>query len=36
MGRLAIVDGTLTVSDEPGLGFDIDWERVEKTAVARA
>jgi L-alanine-DL-glutamate epimerase-like enolase superfamily enzyme len=36
MGRLAVVDGTLTVSDEPGLGFDIDWERVEKTAVARA
>ena len=35
LGKLAIVDGVLTASSEPGLGHAIDWERVERTAVAR-
>jgi L-alanine-DL-glutamate epimerase-like enolase superfamily enzyme len=35
MGVLSIVDGVLTAPDTPGLGFEVDWERVETTAVAR-
>ena len=35
MATLPIEGGVLTAPDTPGLGFAIDWERVEKTAVAR-
>lgn len=35
-GPLSIQGGTLTVRDEPGIGAPIDWEEVERRAVARA
>lgn len=35
-GPVPVVDGRITVSDAPGLGAEIDWERVEATAVASA
>ncbi len=35
-GPLAVTGGMLNVSSEPGLGFDIDWNHVARTAVARA
>lgn len=34
LGPLAIVDGKLTVSDAPGIGYDIDWDHVEAHAVS--
>ena len=36
LGELAVVDGTLTVSDKPGLNYDIDFEKIEKTALQKA
>lgn len=35
LGPLAIKDGYLTVSDEPGMGEDFDWAEVERTALAK-
>ena len=35
LGPLAIRDGFLTVSDEPGMGEDFDWAWVERTALAK-
>jgi L-alanine-DL-glutamate epimerase-like enolase superfamily enzyme len=32
--ELPIVDGCITVPDAPGLGVDIDWAALEKTALA--
>ena len=29
-GKLKFVDGYLEVTDKPGFGFEIDWDRVEK------
>ena len=31
---LPIVEGYLTVPDQPGLGPEPDWKRLEKTAIA--
>ena len=31
LGPLAIVDGNLTVSDEPGLGYHYDWAELDAT-----
>jgi L-alanine-DL-glutamate epimerase-like enolase superfamily enzyme len=36
LGKLAIVDGDLNVSSEPGLGYEIDWAHVERVAAASA
>ena len=36
LGKLAIVDGVLNVSSEPGLGHEIDWAHIERVAVASA
>jgi L-alanine-DL-glutamate epimerase-like enolase superfamily enzyme len=36
LGELAIVDGDLNVSSEPGLGYEIDWAHVERVAAASA
>jgi L-alanine-DL-glutamate epimerase-like enolase superfamily enzyme len=33
LGKLAIEGGVLTVTDEPGLGHDIDWAWVERNAL---
>lgn len=33
LGKLAIQGGILTVTDEPGLGHDIDWARIERLAI---
>jgi len=33
LGDLAIVDGYLNVSDKPGLGYAIDFDEVERTAL---
>jgi L-alanine-DL-glutamate epimerase-like enolase superfamily enzyme len=35
LGPLAIVDGNLTVTDAPGLGYHYDWKALDKTAVAK-
>ncbi len=35
LGALAIVDGHLDVSSAPGLGYDLDWDRIERQAIAR-
>ena len=35
LGPLAIKGGMLTVSDAPGLGHAVDWQTVERDAVAR-
>ena len=35
LGPLAIVDGNLTVSDEPGLGYHFDWAELDATALAK-
>jgi L-alanine-DL-glutamate epimerase-like enolase superfamily enzyme len=34
LGPLAIQDGYLTVSDQPGLGEDFDWDYIQRTALA--
>jgi L-alanine-DL-glutamate epimerase-like enolase superfamily enzyme len=34
MPELLIVDGYLTVPEEPGLGPQTDWDRLERTALA--
>lgn len=36
MNKLAIVGGHLNVSGEPGLGHGIDWDHIERVAIARA
>ncbi|MBK8084146.1 MAG: hypothetical protein IPK28_10080 [Devosia sp.] len=33
LGPLAIVDGKLTVSDEPGLGYHFDFDALDRTAL---
>jgi hypothetical protein len=35
LGPLAIVDGNLTVSDEPGLGYHYDWAALDATALVK-
>ena len=35
LGPLAIKDGNLLVSDAPGLGEDVDWDHVERSALAK-
>ena len=35
LGSLAIVDGNLTVSDEPGLGYRYDWAELDATALTK-
>lgn len=35
LGPLAIVDGNLTVSDEPGIGYHHDFDALDKAAVAK-
>ena len=35
LGPLAIVDGNLTVSDEPGLGYHFDWAKLDATALTK-
>jgi L-alanine-DL-glutamate epimerase-like enolase superfamily enzyme len=35
LGALSIVDGMLTVSDEPGLGYHYDWDLLDRSAVRR-
>jgi L-alanine-DL-glutamate epimerase-like enolase superfamily enzyme len=35
LGPLAIVDGNLTVTDAPGLGYDHDWAALDKVALAK-
>ncbi|WP_210529975.1 enolase C-terminal domain-like protein [Rubellimicrobium arenae] len=35
LGPLAITDGQLRVADSPGLGFEIDEERLDATALAK-
>ena len=35
LGPLAIVDGNLTVSDEPGLGYQYDWAELDATALTK-
>ncbi len=35
LGPLAIKDGVLTVSDTPGVGYDYDWDALDRTAVAK-
>ncbi|WP_417309273.1 enolase C-terminal domain-like protein [Devosia sp.] len=34
-GPLSIVGGNLTVSDEPGLGYDYDWDALDKAAISK-
>lgn len=34
-GPLSIIDGYLDVSDTPGLGYQFDWEHLDKTAVKK-
>jgi L-alanine-DL-glutamate epimerase-like enolase superfamily enzyme len=33
LGPLSIVDGNLTVSDEPGIGYDFDFKQLDATAL---
>lgn len=35
LGPLAIVDGNLTVSDEPGVGYAYDWDELDRTALTK-
>ena len=35
LGPLAIVDGNLTVSDEPGLGYHFDFKKLEESAIGK-
>ncbi len=35
LGALSIIDGTLDVSADPGLGEVFDWEEIERTALTR-
>jgi L-alanine-DL-glutamate epimerase-like enolase superfamily enzyme len=35
LGPLAIVDGNLTVTDEPGLGYHYDWDALDKAAITK-
>jgi hypothetical protein len=35
LGKLAIVDGNLTVSDEPGLGYAYDWKQLDETCLTK-
>jgi len=35
LGPLAVVDGMLTVSDRPGIGYDYDFADLDKRAVAK-
>ena len=35
LGPLAIVDGNLTVSDEPGLGYHFDFKKIEESAIGK-
>ncbi len=35
-GPLSVSGGVLQVSSRPGLGFEIDWEHIARTAVAKA
>jgi L-alanine-DL-glutamate epimerase-like enolase superfamily enzyme len=35
LGPLSIVGGNLTVSNEPGLGYDYDWNALDKAAIAK-
>jgi L-alanine-DL-glutamate epimerase-like enolase superfamily enzyme len=35
LGPLAIRDGMLTVSDSPGVGYDFDWDQLDRIAVRR-
>jgi L-alanine-DL-glutamate epimerase-like enolase superfamily enzyme len=32
--ELSIIDGFITAPEMPGLGLDIDWAALEKTALA--
>ena len=32
--ELPIVDGFITAAETPGLGLDVDWAALEKTALA--
>ena len=35
LGPLSIVDGNLTVSDEPGIGYQFDWKELDATALTK-
>lgn len=35
LGGLSIVDGHLQVRTEPGLGYEFDWDEIERTALTR-
>jgi L-alanine-DL-glutamate epimerase-like enolase superfamily enzyme len=35
LGQLAIVDGNLTVSDEPGIGYNFDFKQLDATALTK-
>ncbi|HTN62920.1 MAG TPA: enolase C-terminal domain-like protein, partial [Devosia sp.] len=35
LGPLAIVDGNLTVSDAPGLGYQHDWKQLDETCLKK-
>lgn len=35
LGPLAIIDGYLTVSDEPGVGYRYDWDEVDSKAIRK-
>ena len=32
--ELPVVDGFVTAPETPGLGLDVDWAEIEKTALA--
>ena len=34
-GVIAIVNGDLTVSDEPGLGYEYDWKQLDETCLTK-
>jgi L-alanine-DL-glutamate epimerase-like enolase superfamily enzyme len=34
LNELPIIDGFITAPETPGLGLDIDWAALEKTALA--
>ncbi|MDB2384185.1 racemase [bacterium] len=36
LDSLSIIDGMLNVSSEPGVGYPIDWDDVEKSAISKA
>ncbi|RUT29264.1 racemase [Arsenicitalea aurantiaca] len=35
LGKVAIIDGNLTVSDEPGLGYTFDWAALDAEAIGK-